>query len=72
MVYGLWFMVYGLWFMVYGLWFVDYGLWFMGYSLYIFLNDLTQVLLKNDFMQQLNLAHNNIEGKCGAMLAEGA
>ena len=44
----------------------------MIYSLYIFLNFWMQVLLKNDYMQQLNLAHNNIEGKCGAMLAEGA
>jgi hypothetical protein len=29
------------------------------------------MLLKNDVMQTLDLSHNSIEGKCGAMLAEG-
>ncbi len=30
-----------------------------------------QVLLKNDCMQTLDMSHNNIEGKSGAILAEG-
>jgi hypothetical protein len=29
------------------------------------------VLLKNDCMHTLIMSHNSIEGKCGAMLAEG-
>jgi hypothetical protein len=32
---------------------------------------LVQVLLKNDCIQTLDMSHNNIEGKSGAMLAEG-
>jgi hypothetical protein len=32
---------------------------------------LSQVLLKNDCMQMLDLSHNSIDGKSGAMLAEG-
>ena len=29
------------------------------------------MLLKNDSMHTLNMSHNSIEGKCGAILAEG-